>query len=321
MNNYVKYIENTLHVVADISMYAHGGTLPLYLRNGYEFRVITIFGVSFLLAKPNDVTNLAILRKQIVQIKKFTEMECVLCLDNVRVYSKEKLLAEGIPFIVADSQMYMPFLGIVLSKKAMKEIPQNVEISFATQKLLLTAIYQGLNRVTLTEMAKKLGLSKMTISRCFDELQALDFSLVATKGKTRLFTWDKGSRALWETVLPILKNPIARQYRLEHNISRDYVKLSGISAISHYSMLADNHYDVYAITKEVANSLKLESLVQVPENETPKVIVHVLRYELKYKDDIAIDPLSAILTLTDEEKDDPRVKIAIEEILGGCLYD
>jgi hypothetical protein len=46
-----------------------------------------------------------------------------------------------------------------------------------------------------------------------------------------------------------------------------------------------------------------------------------MRYELDYKDAGAIDPLTAILSLTDEEKTDPRVETAIEEILVDCLRD
>jgi len=59
----------------------------------------------------------------------------------------------------------------------------------------------------------------------------------------------------------------------------------------------------------------------VPENETPLVIVQVIRYELEYRDAAAIDPLTAILSLTNEEEADPRVEAAIEEILEDCLHD
>ena len=37
--------------------------------------------------------------------------------------------------------------------------------------------------------------------------------------------------------------------------------------------------------------------------------------------DDAADPLTAILSLTDDEKSDPRVEAAIEEVLEECLRD
>jgi hypothetical protein len=45
------------------------------------------------------------------------------------------------------------------------------------------------------------------------------------------------------------------------------------------------------------------------------MIMQVMRYDIKYHDVSAIDPLTAILSLTDEEKTDPRVEAAVEQIL------
>ena len=321
MNQYIAYIEETLHVSANASVFEHSGTLPLYLRNGYELYSLMIQNVQCLLARPKEPANLTELRKQCGQLKKLTGLDCVLCLEGVRIYTKEKMLSEGIPFVIAGQQVYMPFLGLALTRNGAREIPHTEQISFSTQKLLLTAIYNGWTQITLTEASKHLGMSKMSMTRCFDELQALGLPVVKSEGKMRRFVWENGRRALWDTARPFLRNPVSLQYRLGEQIDLDSKKLGGMSALCHYTMLADNPYPVYAISKDTAKSLQLGRLPVIPDDENPVMVLQIIRYDLEYRDSAAIDPLTAILSLTDEEKADPRVETAILEVLENCLHE
>lgn len=321
MNRYTAYIKETLHITADVSVYPNSDTLPLYLRNGYDLYTMTVQGVQCLLALPKEPANLSALRKQCGQLKKLTGLDCVLCLDNVRIYTKEKMLSEGIPFVIAGQQIYMPFLGIALNKNGMREVPRTEQISYSTQKLLLTAIYQRWATMTLTEAAKVLGMSKMSVTRCFDELQALGLPLIKSEAKMRRFIWEDSRRALWETVGPFLRNPVARQYRLDSHVDIVAAKLGGMSALCHYSMLADNPYTVYAVSKDAVKTMDLGKLPLIPDDETPGMVIQVMRYEVEYDDAAAIDPLTAILSLGDDDKTDPRVEAAIEKVLEDFLYD
>ena len=320
MNRYAEYIEKILHINADVSIYTNCDKLPLYLRNCYYLYTLSIQNVRCLLAQPKEVFNLTVLRKQCDQLKKLTGLDCVLCLESVRIYTKEKMLSEGIPFIIAGQQIYMPFLGIALTQNGMREITRTNQLSFVTQVLLLTSIYQNWTRKTLTEAAKILGVSKMTVTRCFDELQGLGLLLIKSERKMRRFIWEESCRILWETVRPFLRNPVSVQYHFSGNIDIGTAKLGGISAICHYSMLSDNSFMIYAVSKDAAKTLELNKLPQIPEDETPDIVVQVMRYEIEYQDNIAIDPLTAILSLTDDEKADPRMEAAIEQILEDNLY-
>lgn len=321
MNRFIEYIEETLHISADVSVYKNNDTLPLYLRNGYDLYAMTVQNVQCLLAQPKEPANLTALRKQCGQLKKLTGLDCVLCLDGVRIYTKDKMLSEGIPFVIAGQQIYMPFLGVALNKNGMREIPQAERISFSTQKLLLTAIYQKWKQVTLTEAAMALGMSKMSITRCFDELQALGVFLVKSETKMRRFIWEGNRRSLWESVHPFLRSPVAGQYRFDKHFDVASAKLGGMSAICHYSMLADNPYTIYAVSKAAAKTIELGKLPLIPDDETPGMVIQIMRYELEYHDASAIDPLTAILSLADDDKADPRIEAAIERIIEDCLHD
>ena len=321
VNPFVKYMEDVLHIKTKVRDYTKQNELPLYLRNGYDFHAAIIQDIEFLLINPKEQTNLTTNRKQANQLKKLTGLDCVLCLDNVRAYTKEKMLAEGIPFIIPGKQVYLPFLGVALSNGAAREIPLVEKISFSTQRLLLTAVYNSWTQTSLKEAADSLGLTKMSISRCFDELQSVGLDLVKTIGRARCFSWSGNRRELWDSVMPFLRNPVKRQYCLGETIDIKGAKLGGISALCHYSMLADNPYNVYAVSKDTAKFFESAKLPLIPETESPVMVIQVMQYDMDYTDTHAIDPLTAILSISEDDKADPRVEGAITEILEECLHD
>jgi hypothetical protein len=86
-------------------------------------------------------------------------------------------------------------------------------------------------------------------------------------------------------------------------------------------MLADNPYAVYAISKSAAKLLESTMPKPIPDTETPAMVIQVMQYDLDYSDVHAIDPLTAVLSISEEDKADPRVDGAITEILEDCLHD
>ena len=50
-------------------------------------------------------------------------------------------------------------------------------------------------------------------------------------------------------------------------------------------------------------------------------IIQVLHYDIPFGDVAAIDPLTAILSLSDEDKKDPRVEAAIDKVVEAKVND
>jgi hypothetical protein len=86
-------------------------------------------------------------------------------------------------------------------------------------------------------------------------------------------------------------------------------------------MLADNPYTVYAITKSAAKLLESMKLKPIPDSEIPTMVIQVMQYDLDYRESHAVDPLSAVLSISEEDKADPRVEAAIDEMMEECLHD
>ena len=225
------------------------------------------------------------------------------------------MLDEGIPFIWEDKQIYIPFLGLLLRKNESRILNPCSEISFLTQKFLLKALYEEWDCMTVTAAAEKLHVSKMSISRVFDEIESLGIPVLKKKGRTRRYVMAGTKKEIWTVLEPFTRTPLLKEYYLDEDLSDKQVK-SGISGLAELSMLCDNDYPVYAVTKKEIR--EIEKKKQIPPSEIPGCIVQELGYCIPFKNGTVIDPLSIYLLLKNE--DDPRVEIALEEMLEEYVW-
>ena len=175
------------------------------------------------------------------------------------------------------------------------------------------------NGTTVTQAAEALGVSKMTISRCFDEIEVLELPILQVKNRARKLYAAPDKRAMWQIIQPVLRNPIIKEFRLAEIPQAD-LPLSGLSALAEYSMLTDNPYPTVAFEKVQIQELNPNAWKQVPQIEQPVCVAHEVGYLLPFGNHNAIDPLSAALMLTEEDKTDPRVETSLNEMLEEYVW-
>ena len=81
-------------------------------------------------------------------------------------------------------------------------------------------------------------------------------------------------------------------------------------------------WPTFAATKAQERALELAADARdagLDEPEDPACVVQVLRYEPVPAPGCAVDPLSAILSLPADERDDPRIAGEIENVLTRVL--
>ena len=161
----------------------------------------------------------------------------------------------------------------------------------------------------------------MTASRAFDELAAADPSIVAAEGRRRVLRPGRDKMAMWRHLEPRMSSPVAREHRLGR-VPDAELPLGGLSALCGLSMLQDDPWPTFAATKAQERTLELAADARdagLDEPEDPACVVQVLRYEPVPAPGCAVDPLSAILSLPADERDDPRVAGEIENVLTRVL--
>jgi hypothetical protein len=312
------FIEKTLHQNIELVRYDKPEQLPLLLKSKYELYDMEINGQHCLLARPMKAIGLIELRKQQKRLESLTGMYCVLYLTRMNPYSREKMLEEGIPFVLENSQVYMPFLGVLLSPKETRTLKPCSRVSFLTQKLLLLALYEGWEKVTVTMAAEYLNVSKMSITRCFDEIESLEIPIMENKGRIRYISCKGNKKTQWEVLKAFMRSPVIQEFYLEEDISANFIK-SGISALSEFSMLEDNRYPTCAITKAQIKEYGIRERKQVPKGEVPGCIVQELGYLIPYNGGKVIDPLTTSLIM-ENEREDPRVDKALDEMLEENVW-
>ena len=314
-----EYIESILHQDVLITHFDAAGKLPLAYNGLYELKLITINNRDALLAAPVEKVSLTDLRKQQQRMAVITGLPCVLYLRNLNYYARDTLVKEGIPFVWEGHLVYLPFLGVLLDDHRRQTIRTQARISYLTQKLLLTALYRGWQGITVTKAAQVLDVSNMSITRCFDELEAFDIPYLTVRNRARSLSADSDRKAMWEALQGILRMPVITSYALRERPDRKF-PLSGMSALAHYSMLDDSSCPVLAITKKDLPGIDLSRDRIVPAGEDPGCLVQELGYHIPFEDGTAVDPLSVALSISEEDKSDPRVSTAIDEMLEEHVW-
>ena len=226
-----KTLRQTVHIEKNTELYER---LPLVYRGRYNIYNVKTNGFLWIAIKPENEVGLVMLRKDRAKVEKEAKLNCALFFDRTTFYIKEKLLEEGIPFVIMDKQIYLPFIGYLLSGTK-------------------TAVYEKWQEIKVSEASEKLGVTKMSVSRCFDEIEYLDIDILRMKGKSRVIYIPEDIRELWNQIQGKLRSPVVNRYILREDVKLD--KKAGISALCEYSLLTDNDYPTYAvIKKEIRNS-------------------------------------------------------------------
>lgn len=292
--------------------------LPLAFKGRYIFYDVETNGMRWTAIQPKADIGLIAIRKDRARIQNISGLNCAVFLNSATTYIKEKLIEDGIPFVLADKQVYLPFIGCLLSDSGTRDIAPVQIISFLTQKLILTAIYEKWSKVNVSEAASVLEVSKMSVSRCFDEIEYLSVNILEMKGKSRVITVPSDIKQLWKQIQHILRNPVIARYELREDIRLK--KKAGITALCEYSLLTDNNYPTYAVTKKELSETGIKKMRKIRAGEEIGCTVLELGYFIDYKHKSTEDPLSIALSLSDEERQDERVMISIKKMLEEYVW-
>lgn len=313
------YLEKTLRqkVVIDETEYLND-KLPLAFRGRYIFFKVKTNGSLWIAIQPKSDVGLVMLRKDQARIEKVSGLNCAIFLEKTTFYIREKLMEEGIPFVIEGKQIYLPFIGYLLSDRNEREIAPVHLISYLTQRMIFAAIYGKWENVTVSDAAIRLGVTKTSVSRCFDEIEYLNIDILGMKGKSRVLTVPVDIKNFWTNMQSIWRNPVIARYVLKEDIGLE--KKAGISALCEYSLLSDNGYPTYAITKKEITEVGIKKMKQAYPGEEIGCVVLELGYFIDFENKALEDPLSVVLSLTEEEKQEERVNISTDEMLEEYVW-
>jgi len=314
-----EYLYKTLLIQIMPRHWKNKNKLPFFLLNSYDFYEIDLLESHSLLMinkenteiRPSEIHN----HWKIIQ-EKYPD-ECIYVQSVISSYNRQRLIDRNIPFIVPGNQMYLPHLGIDLREHFRKmHNRKTTHVSPATQLVIIDALIHTVNEPTSPRiLANKFGYSLMTITRTFKELESLKIGQVLRK--KRGCVWIVANKkTLWEQAKNFLQSPVKKRIWLQH---RTLDIFSGLSALSHFSMISPPKLPIFAIGIDQWKQLEQLGVDLAPTSEDADCELEIWNYDPKlFTTTCFADSFSLYLSLQTYE--DERVKIALEEMMEKIVW-
>jgi hypothetical protein len=313
-----RYIGETLAVEVAPTPWRGRDRLPPFVKELYRFAQIRLLGKDCLLMFDVDQgeRSPATVRKHMDLIQKKCDAAIIYVRPQVTAYNRKRLIEQKVPFIVPGNQLYLPMLGLDLREHFKRLRSERPTLSPATQALVLHTLLHGAGDVLIpAELAGRLGYSAMTMTRAFDELEAVQLGEIFMRGRERCLRFGKDRRDLWKKAEPFLRSPVTKRLFIQRATLRSPAILAGLAALARYSMLAPPAHAVHALSRADWKLVRQRHKVveiREPDVDTQEIEVWSYRPAL-LADGHRVDPLSLYLSLRGSH--DERVEGALEEMM------
>jgi len=284
--------------------------LPYYFSNQYDFKRVIIDGTPCLFAEVlSDAPTIQMIQKHIARIRETEALPVVLKFKSVSSARRKMLISKHIPF-VAEGQAYLPFMGVSLSKKLYSEAKPNEKLMPSSQMLLFAYIYQHSEKMYVSGLSDKFGFSTMQLTRAARQLCRLNLLDMFKDGVHLVLRGQGSKQELFENAAPFLINPV-REVLFIPRAEAYTLPLSGVSALSHHTMLYDDAIPTFAHYSRNKRLIGENALT----DRDSQAQVELWKYSptALSEHDSTADLLSVAVSLNSEN--DPRVEQAIESAL------
>ena len=267
--------------------------------------------VMLLLVAKGEVDYTNVQRRKISErIESVKHIPAVFYFDNLLTYERDRLVEQGVYFIVADKFAFVPTLIInrLSTKSEIKEL-----FYPSTQYILLYHLQiECLDGLSLKELEDKVPYKYKTIAKSIKQLEAL--GLVSLEGsRNKKLVFELSGKELWDKASTNLIDPIKSiEYTSDVFPEGD---IGGISALSHYSMLVPEDVPTRVLTAEWVREHKY-SIPELHSFEDTQRI-EIWKYPPSGTSGY-VDKLSLFLTLKDDN--DPRVEKEIEIMMNDIKW-
>lgn len=313
------YLKDTLgeHVVVRKLMETDMRNIPMFIAYDYSFYKTKLFERDIILmSTPEESRSTTSQYKKHVEIaEKAFGCLVVLVIPKIKSDNRLRLIEKKVNFIVPGTQLYLPDMLIDLREVASTRIRKGEFIKPSTQVLLLYhLLIEKLENLNFKSIAEKLSYSSVSVTYAVNELLAHGICSIEGK-KNKHIVFDKTKRELWDMVEPLMTSPVLKTVYTDEDLPLDRFCISGIKALSHFTDIAPERQDYYAISNQEYPSLNLKH-----SNETEgKYGIEVWKYNpLLLAKDNYVDPLSLYLIFRKDT--DVRVESELEKLIETALW-
>jgi len=321
------YLEGITGERPDLRPIERGQSLPLFLRERYALRSLSLFGRKCVLALEGpdwESGSPAEYASQATLLHEALGEVVAIVIPKIPSYARNRMVHSGVPFIVPGSQMFLPSLMVDLRERFSRR-PRSAagkRLAPAAQCILLYHLLRkSVAGVPLRNIAEEVGYSPMNLTRAKDELEAAGLCESGREGRAVVLDFPEKGPDLWEQALPVLSSPVRHVHWVQWDQVGYPALRSGLTALSRRTMIEDDRIPTYALPHENYR-LNLEKGLfhGCPGPSEANLRLEAWSYNpllmLRSPDEECVDPLSLFLSLQDsaDERVQQQLETLIEEV-------
>lgn len=245
------------------------------------------------------------------QIERILEIPVVFILQSAPFYIRQRLIEQGVYFVVSDRYVFLP--GMLINERIRKKEDPEHQLSPVAQYVLLNyLLHPDLCGFTLQELQSRIPYNYLAVSRAVGELERKQLLQARKDRKTKLIYSTMLRKDLWNKAMPYFVSPV-KKIVYSDEVGGDSFYIGGVSALSHYSFLNADDQTTLAIWERdyISGNYSYSEW----ESSDFKYKIEIWKYspEMKIGQQGYVDRLSLYLSLREDK--DPRVEKELENII------
>lgn len=284
--------------------------IPVFFKALYRFVKLTINDEYYLLV---NVEDMAIgprdLKKHSKVLSERNEYPIIWFFEELHFHKIQRLIQNGENFVVANKQVHLPCVGASIKAERTKRVAKQKRWSGLAINILIRELLVGdLSGKNKKEIAEIFSVNQMTVGRALDVVIGNDLCIETKVGVSKQLQFLNRDE-LWRFFQDYMKTPVTSTVYL--NVRPKSLPLSGISALSRLTMLADDSIETFAISKKAYEKTFRESDITIDEEGAARLEIWD-REPILLENNI-INVLD--LFLVHKNNNDERVQIELEDAL------
>ncbi len=253
--------------------------------------------------KNDDSVSPSKYKKMTEQVESVVGLPVAVSLDSLAYYERERLIQQGVYFIISDKYAFLP--SLVINAQARK-VTKSDKLLPASQYILLHHLLSDETAFTIKELEKKMPYNYVALARAVTNLEDCKLCYVETDNtRTKFIRFKDSKRDLWTKAQSYLSSPVKNVLYCD-TIPKVNFSIGGVNALSQYSHLNPEQNGTIAIwdkqfSPEDGQYNEIEGLYKVEVWKYPVTIPYQL-------DSGIVDKLSLYLSM----KNDPDSRIEKE---------
>ncbi len=245
------------------------------------------------------------------QVETVVGLPVAISLDSLTYYERERLIQQGVYFIISDKYAFLP--SLVVNAQARK-VTKSDKLLPASQYVLLYYLLSDEEGFTIKELEKKMPYNYVALARAVTNLEDCKLCYIETDNtRTKYIRFKDSKRELWTKAQSYLSSPVKKVLYCD-TIPEGNFSISGINALSHYSHLNPEQYGTMASWDKQLNSAdgqynEIEGLYKIEIWKYPVTIPF-------QQNSGVVDKLSLYLSMKDDpdSRIEKELEIMIEEM-------